>query len=305
MNDVTFHAVYGAPPQQLVDVPADAVQLSPLMPGALALETCAEGSLASAVIAAPPGTLERRYVLAGVLQALALGAPLTVLALKDKGGTRIAEELRRFGCEVVESSRSHYRICTAMRPAVLSGIAEALDAGEMQLHAAQGLWTQPGIFSWDRLDAGSALLLAHLPLLAGNGVDFGCGLGVLSRAVLTSPQVSALTLMDIDRRAVEAAKRNIADPLAYHVWADVRQNNLADSSLDFVVMNPPFHEVGIEDKSLGQAFITQAARVLKPGGACWLTANRHLPYEALLQSCFRNVRRVAEADGFKIFVAEK
>lgn len=305
MNDVPLHAIYGAPPRQLVDVPADAVQLSPLMPGALALENCVEGSLASAVIAAPPGTLERCYVLAGVLQALAPGAPLTVLALKDKGGSRIADDLRGFGCDVTETSRSHYRICAATRPAVLSGIAEALDAGAMQQHPAHGLWTQPGIFSWDRVDMGSALLLAHLPPLAGKGADFGCGLGVLSRAVLASPQVSALTLMDIDRRAVEAAKRNIADPRAQCVWADVRQNNLADSSLDFVVMNPPFHEVGIEDKSLGQAFITQAALVLKPGGACWLTANRHLPYEALLQSCFRNVRRVAEADGFKIFVAEK
>ena len=46
--------------------------------------------------------------------------------------------------------------------------------------------------------------------------------------------------------------------------------------LDFVVMNPPFHDGGAEDKALGVAFIEAAARMLARRGACWLVANRHL-----------------------------
>jgi len=305
MTDPSLHILYGLPPRALLAVRADAVQCSPLIPGSAALEACAPESLASTVLLAPPGTLERCYAMAGALQALAAGAPLTVLAPNDKGGSRIATELRRFGCEVSEASRSHFRICTTTRPATLNGIAQAWAQGGPQQHPAHGLWTQPGIFSWDRLDAGSALLLEHLPPFTGHGADLGCGLGVLSRAVLQSAAARTLTLVDIDRRAVDAARRNIADLRAQFLWADVRDDALGVEGLDFVVMNPPFHDTGIEDKTLGQSFIERAARLLRPGGVCWLTANRHLPYEALLAKRFSTVRRIAEADGFKIYAAEK
>lgn len=76
------------------------------------------------------------------------------------------------------------------------------------------------------------------------------------------------------------------------------------AELDFIVMNPPFHEGGIENQTLGQAFITRAAQWLKPGGVCWLTANRHLPYEALLAAHFCAVTLVDTAGGFKIYRAE-
>lgn len=297
------HALYGILPPHLL-AHAAGEQYSPLIPGSPKLEACAEASLAGATLLAPPGTIERRYTLALALRALEPGATITALAPKDKGGSRIAAELRRFGCDVAETSRNHFRICTAARPAELQGIAEALAEGSVQQHPSHGLYTQPGVFSWDRIDAGSKLLLAHLPHFSGHGADLGCGLGVLSAAILASAAVQSLTLLDIDRRAVEAAQRNITDPRAAFVWADIRRER-TQVPLDFVVMNPPFHDSGIEDKALGQQFIERAASWLKPGGQCWLTANRHLPYEALLASRFSQVRLVAEENGFKIYAAEK
>jgi len=70
-------------------------------------------------------------------------------------------------------------------------------------------------------------------------------------------------------------------------------------------MNPPFHDAGIEDKTLGQTFISRAASMLRFGGTCWLTANRHLPYEALLARHFKQSTLVHETDQYKIFAAEK
>lgn len=296
--------VYGEPTRGLVELRADAIQVSPLFPGAQALEDYAQASVSSAVIYAPPGTVERRYVLALSLQVLASGASLTALALKDKGGSRIAKELVEFGCDVMEDSRSHHRIISTVRPAQPHGIEQALAEGGMQQHPTHGLWTQPGVFSWDRMDVGSALLLKHLPVLAGRGADFGCGIGVLARAVLASAEVQELTLVDIDRRAIACAKGNIQDARAQFIWADVR-SSLSTKDLDFVVMNPPFHDTGIEDQTLGQQFIVQAAAMLKPRGQLYLTANRHLPYEALLQQHFAQVELLAEADGFKIYRGEK
>lgn len=305
MTDSKTHIIYGQPPRELVEIRVGVAQVSPLVPGSTALESFAAGSLASAVIYAPPGTLERRYVLAQALQALTVGAPLTALALKDKGGSRIAAELKNFGCEVVDESRKHHRIVSTTRPSELQNIAEALADGGLQQYPSHGLWTQPGVFSWDRIDVGSALLLKHLPQFAGCGADIGCGIGVLARAVLASKNVGELTLLDIDRRAIEAANRNVIDPRAQFIWADMRANDLPASDLDFVVMNPPFHDTGIEDQTLGQRFIERAAAMLKKGGKCWLTANMHLPYEALLAKYFVHVELIDQVDGFKIYRGEK
>jgi 16S rRNA (guanine1207-N2)-methyltransferase len=299
------YGVYGTPPAELAAVPEGAIQFSPLVPGAGNLEEQGEGTLAGMVVVAPPGTIERRYAMALALRALAPGGRLTVLAPKDKGGSRLRKELTGFGCSVAEVARRHHRICTCERPPDPANLDEALAEGAPRFVDAIRLWTQPGAFSWNRIDPGSALLERHLPVLSGRGADLGCGIGYLARAVLASPKVTHLTLADVDRRAVEMARRNIDDPRARVIWADVRALDPGQlGRLDFVVMNPPFHDGGAEDQSLGQSFIRKAAEALRPGGLCWLVANRHLPYEAVLRSQFRRVALNAEADGYKIYEAQ-
>jgi len=301
-----LYGIYGNPPAELATVPDGAVQFSPLVPGSDDLEAQDPGTLAGMVLLAPPGTIERRYTTALALRALAPGAPLTVLAPKDKGGSRIRKELTAFGCAVSEDARRHYRICTCERPSGPTGLDEAIAEGGMAFVEAMHLWTQPGVFSWNRIDPGSALLEANLPALAGRGADLGCGVGYLARAILARPKVEHLTLVDLDRRAVAAARRNIDDPRAETLWADVKALNAGQlGRLDFVVMNPPFHDGGAEDQSLGQSFIRKAAEALRPGGLCWLVANRHLPYEAVLKTAFKRVTLKAEAQGYKIYEAQK
>jgi 16S rRNA (guanine1207-N2)-methyltransferase len=297
--------IYGHPPEELARAPAEAVQLSPLVPGSRSLEDLEEGSLGSIVVLAPPGTVERRYTLALALKAVAPGGTVTVLAPKDKGGARLRKELEAFGCSVAETSKRHHRICLCTRPAVLAAPDALLEEGAPRRVEALGLWSQPGVFSWNRLDPGTALLLRHLPPLSGDGADLGCGIGVLARAALASDRVSSLILVDVDRRALEAARRNLADPRASFRWADLRAPDAALRDLDFVIMNPPFHDGGIEDRNLGQAFIRRAAEALRSGGACWVTANRHLPYEAPLKEAFRQVTPIAEEGGYKVYEARR
>ena len=296
--------VYGMPSPELVEAGADALQTSPLIPGAAALEALAPNSVDRAVIAAPPGTLERRYVQALALRALKPGGELVVLAPKDRGGARLKSELTGFGCEVEETGRRHQRICRSLRPALPVGLDAAIAAGGPQRLDRLDLWTQPGVFSWDRPDPGTELLIQHLPGFSGAGADLGCGLGQIARAVLASPAVTELTLVDIDRRAVDAAARNVTDPRARRVWGDARVTPDL-SGLDFVVMNPPFHDAGVESRGLGIAFVTRAAALLRKGGVLWLVANRHLPYEDSLTRLFTRVSPVREASGFKVYEARK
>lgn len=301
----TSQAVYGSPPVELVEVSCDAVQVSPLFPGAERLEDFAPQSLERLAMLAPAGTVERRYVLALGLRALRPGGRLTALAPKDRGGARLGKELTAFGCPATEEARRHHRICVLERPESLSDLDAAIREGGPRHIDNLALCTQAGIFSFDRLDPGSALLLANLPPLAGMGADFGAGLGILARAVLASPKVTGLTLIDIDRRAVEMATRNVVDSRATLRWADIRAGNLGLSRLDFVVMNPPFHDGGAEDQALGQAFIARAAEVLRPGGTLWLTANTHLPYEAPLNAAFKTVSLKASSGGYKVYEARR
>ena len=298
-------AVYGAPPRALADAPADAVQLSPLMPGAEALEAMGEGSLNRLLMLAPPGTAERRYALALGLRALAPGSPLIALAPKDRGGTRLRKELEGLGCTVGETSKAHHRICGCNRPQAIEGLEAAIAAGSPRQIEPYGLWSQPGVFSWDRIDPATALLMQSLPSLAGRGADFGCGIGYLAKTVLTGPAVTRLALIDIDRRAIDCARRNFDDPRVELHWADVGGAAVPLADLNFVVMNPPFHDSGAEDRGLGQSFIRRAAAMLKKGGVLWLVANRHLPYEPVLGELFAAVAVQAEANGFKVFEARK
>ncbi|WP_292506773.1 class I SAM-dependent methyltransferase [Methylobacterium sp.] len=298
-------AVYGSPPPDLVEVAADAAQLSPLIPGSVRLEDLDAGSLDRVVMVAPAGTLERRYALSLSLRALRPGGRLTAMAPKDRGGARLGRELKAFGCEPAEIAKRHHRICDVARPPSLMALDEVIRDGAPRHIDNLALCTQPGVFSWDRLDPGTALLLAHLPALSGRGADFGCGIGVLARAVLASPAVTAMTLVDIDRRAVEMARRNVADPRADIRWADIRAADSTPDRLDFVVMNPPFHDGSVEDQALGQVFIRRAAEALRPGGTLWLTANAHLPYEAPLKGAFKSATLVASSGGYKIYEARK
>jgi 16S rRNA (guanine1207-N2)-methyltransferase len=295
--------LYGRPPA-VFDPPGAATQVSPLVPGATALEDVAEGSVDDIMVYAPPGVLERRYTLALALRALKVGGRLDVMAPKDKGGSRLKKELQAFGVEIGETAKAHHRRCVVIRPETLTGIDEAIAGGAPRIVPGLEAWSQPGVFAWDRIDPGSALLAEHLPPMKGGGVDLGCGYGALSVVTLRSPAVTALRLIDLDRRAVEAARRNVEDPRATFEQADVRLvEDTGDR--DFVVSNPPFHDGGAEDRRLGQAFIRKAAGLLKKGGVAWIVANRHLPYEAELNEAFKRVRMVADAGGYKLFEAVK
>lgn len=174
------------------------------------------------------------------------------------------------------------------------------------------LYGAPGVFSWDRIDPGSALLAAHLPNdLAGRGADLGAGWGFLSAHVLKHCRgVEALHLYEAERRAMDLARRNLQGILPgdgtqkaelEFFWHDVRRG--LGHQYDFVISNPPFHIGRADEPDLGREFIRAAAAALRPGGRFWMVANRHLPYEAELRRLFAHGHVHAEQGGFKVIEA--
>lgn len=168
--------------------------------------------------------------------------------------------------------------------------------------------SRPGLFAWDRIDPASALLAEHIdPAWAGHAADLGGGWGFLSSRLLERcPGIVALDLFEAQAQALPLARSNLAVhagrvALALH-WHDVTRG--LPGRYDVVVSNPPFHAQGrADDPALGQAFIAAAADAMAPAGRLLLVANRHLPYEAVLQRRFGQVSAVAQRDGFKLFLA--
>ena len=163
-----------------------------------------------------------------------------------------------------------------------------------------GLSTVPGLFSAQRIDPGSAMLASALPSdLAGHVADFGAGWGYLTREILRRG-AARVTAIEAELDGVEAISSNLSDPRLQVVWEDA---TIARGPFDTVVTNPPFHRGRADSPELGQAFIRSAARSLKPRGALWVVANRHLPYEKILSSAFHDVNTVQSTGSYKVFHA--
>ena len=188
-----------------------------------------------------------------------------------------------------------------------TSLMEAWIAADEPREMESGLWSRPGLFSWDRVDAGSEILAASIPEhIRGRGVDFGAGQGFLSREILTHcPHVEHMTLLEAEHRALPCLEKTMQSHGRWDVrWADATRE-AGQTLYDFVVMNPPFHVGRADASSLGQNFIRAAAKALKPSGELWVVANRHLPYEETLSQCFKVHDRLEDEGGYKILRAEK
>jgi 16S rRNA (guanine1207-N2)-methyltransferase len=176
---------------------------------------------------------------------------------------------------------------------------------------AAGFLSRPGLFAWDRADAASALLAAHLPDdLRGCVADFGAGYGYLAAQLIERcPHVASVDLYEAEGRALEPARLNMERAvresgrnIAFDVhWHDVTTG--IDRRYDAIISNPPFHQGRADLPELGRAFIARAANALIPPGRLWLVANRHLPYESTLAAHFEYVSTVAVQGGFKVIEA--
>ena len=270
------------------------------------------------VLALPPRQRDEARGLLAEAVAVCANGGMVVAALANTEGARSVEaDLADLAGDITSLSKNKCRVFWAkvtparINQSLLKEWRELTQPCEIIAEGFPGgrFWSRPGLFAWDRIDAGSRLLAAHLPAdLAGHGADLGCGLGYLAAEILTRcPGVTALDLYEAEREALVLAERNVRPlaggrPLEFF-WHDVTAGLRRE--YDFIVTNPPFHVMREERADLGQAFIGAAAKNLKPGGRFLLVANRHLPYERSLAGAFATTRVLADADGYKVIEAVK
>jgi 16S rRNA (guanine1207-N2)-methyltransferase len=188
-------------------------------------------------------------------------------------------------------------------------MVEWLNMGRLKPNAAGEYLTQPGMFTWDKPDIGSALLLSALPEgIGGRVADLGAGWGYLSVNLARRYRtIETIDLYEAELLALEAARENaksVADGPAFgFFWHDVSTGIAAGAGYDWIVMNPPHHVGRQVSYDLGRSFISAAAGGLRPGGKLVLVANRRLPYESMLGQLFKSTTVLTQSSGFKVLLS--
>ena len=305
-----FHPRAG---ESLTPLPRDRVQvITPHAPDHAAFQaqgfSCTvapQGRFSAAIVCLPRSRAEGRDLIA--MAARLTDGPVIIDGQKTDGADATLRELKSRVRLSATLAKGHGK--AAWFPA---GEAAGAKFEDWRVSPAQiiddrghAFQTLPGVFSSDGIDQASALLARALPAgLKGVGADLGAGWGYLSWHMLKrAAGVSTLHLIDSDSRALDSARVNVTDPRARFHWADAT-TPLPRLALDFVIMNPPFHQGRDARPQLGTAFIRAAAAMLRPSGQLWMVANRHLPYEPTLAACFRSHVELPGLPGFKLFHAE-
>ncbi|WP_348639326.1 class I SAM-dependent methyltransferase [Aquamicrobium sp. LC103] len=244
---------------------------------------------------------------ADALRRVKPGSRVVIAGGKTEGAASLRKRLGGL-MEIEGHASKHHGVVFWLTRSDDLAAASALEAANPAMLVEGRFRTAPGMFSHDRVDAGSRLLAGNLPAdIKGAVADFGAGWGYLSvRVAERAAGLSALDLYEAGFTASEAAKANLAvlapDVPARVFWHDLLSEKV-ERRYDLVVMNPPFHQGRAAEPSIGERMIQTASAALKPGGRLLLVANRPLPYEAVLQAKFARHGEICRDERFKILWA--
>lgn len=170
------------------------------------------------------------------------------------------------------------------------------------------LLSDNGVFSKDGLDDGTRLLLETIAQadLGASILDVGCGVGPIGLILASVSPERSLTLIDVNDRALELAKKNAAI-LGVASQVQVLHSDVyhsIDSVYDTIVTNPPIRA----GKKVTYAIYEGALSHLKEGGKLILVIRvKQGAYSALayISSLYKKVDILAKKKGYLVIQAMK
>lgn len=190
----------------------------------------------------------------------------------------------------------HYFSDTPAGPEHRRSITARIWGTEIELFSANG------VFSGDRLDLGTSVLMRESPAPEGSPrlLDLGCGYGPIAMALALSCPGACVDAVDVNDRALALCLDNAA-ALGVADRVRVLRPEAADPAAryDQIWSNPP---IRIGKDALHQLLLTWLGR-LAPTGVARLVVGRNLGADSLqrwLLDQGHDCDRAASAKGFRV-----
>lgn len=103
------------------------------------------------------------------------------------------------------------------------------------------LYSDNGVFSKDKFDYGTRLLLDSIDIskLSGNVLDLGCGIGVVGIILGTINKNINIDMIDINERAISLVRDNLTlNKVKANVFSSDVYSNV-NKKYDYIITNPP------------------------------------------------------------------
>jgi len=149
------------------------------------------------------------------------------------------------------------------------------------------LTTANGVFSPERIDTGTQVLLASVPAPppGGNLLDLGCGWGPIALTLALESPHATVWAVDVNERALDLVRAN-AEKMSIANIKAVTPENVPDGVTFMTIWsNPPIRVGKNELHGLLEKWIPR----LEPGCDAWLVVQRNLGSDSLhrwLQATF-------------------
>jgi len=139
--------------------------------------------------------------------------------------------------------------------------------------------TAPGVFSGDRVDLGTRVLLREVPEPPSSGdlLDLGCGWGPIALALGLLSPAATVWAVDINARALELTRENAVRLGVPGLRAARPEDVPEDVRFDAIWSNPP---IRIGKEALHDLLLAWLPR-LRPGAEAHLVVQRNLGADSL------------------------
>lgn len=167
------------------------------------------------------------------------------------------------------------------------------------------LYSDNGVFSKDRFDYGTRVLLSSINInkLRGNVLDLGCGIGVVSIILGTCNKNINIDMVDVNERAIELAKDNLklcnikANIFISNVYSEVK------NKYDYIITNPPIRA----GKDTVRKFLIGSYDYLKEQGKLYFVMRKDHGVKSMIKemSSLFEVNIINKDKGFYVVLATK
>lgn len=164
-----------------------------------------------------------------------------------------------------------------------------------------------GVFSKDRVDFGTNVLLQNLPIFKDNSkvLDVGCGYGAIGLPIAKSNKTLLVEMIDVNLRAVELVKENIRINKTFN--ATVYESNLYENvkgEFDYIISNPPIRA----GKKIVFGVVDEGFNHLVDGGEIYVVIQKKQGAPSLkkeMELVYGNAEIIAKESGYFIIKSKR